>query len=69
METYSEYSAEIEARIKETGASQADFMIAADDTTFFERISSAANTMPTAKAIIVIGVYSYDEIATYENAD
>ncbi len=65
VETYSDYSAEIEERIKETGASQADFMIAAGDTAFFERISCALNTMPTAKAIIIIGVYSYDEAAVY----
>ncbi|MFC1715195.1 epoxyqueuosine reductase [Candidatus Poribacteria bacterium] len=67
IETYSDYSAEIEGRIEETGASQADFMIAADDTAFFERISCALNTMPTAKAIIIIGVYSYDEAALYED--
>ena len=67
VEAYSDYLTEIEERIKETGASRADFMIAADDTTFFERISCALNTMPTAKSIIMIGVYSYDETAAYQD--
>lgn len=69
IENYSDYSTEIRERIKETRASQADFMIANGDTTFFERISCALNTMPTAKAIIVIGVYSYDEAAAYQGVD
>jgi epoxyqueuosine reductase QueG len=69
IENYSDYSTEIEERIKETGASQVDFMIANGDTTFFERISCALNTMPTAKAIIVVGVYSYDEGAEYRDVD
>jgi len=69
VEDYSDYSTEIEERIKETRASQADFMIPSGDTTFFESISCALNTMPTAKAIIVIGVYSYDEAAAYRDVD
>ena len=56
VENYSEYSAEIKERMKETGASMADFMLASEDATFFEHISCALNTMPTAKAIIVICV-------------
>ncbi len=69
VENYSEYSAGIKERIKETGASMADFMLANEDANFFERISCALNTMPTAKAIIVIGVYSYDEGAAYRDVD
>lgn len=67
VETYADYCAEVEKRKKETGAARTDFMIAADDTTFFTRLSSAMNTLPTAKAIILIGVYGYDETAAYRN--
>ncbi len=69
VENYSDYSAEIKERMKETEASQADFMLANEDANFFEYISYALNTMPTAKAIIVIGVYSYDEAAVYRDVD
>ena len=69
VENYSEYSAEIKERIKETGASELDFMIPNGETTYFERISCALNTMPTAKAIIMIAVYAYDEAAVYRDVD
>jgi len=67
VETYSDYCAEVQSRIKETGAARADFMISAEDVTFFECLSSARNTLPTAAAIIVLGVYAYDETAVYRN--
>ena len=67
VETYPDYYAEVESRMKETGATQTDFMISADDTAFFARLSSALNALPTAAAIIVLGVYSYDEMAVYRN--
>ena len=40
VETYSEYCAEVERRVKETGATLADFMIPADDAAFFARLSN-----------------------------
>jgi epoxyqueuosine reductase len=67
VETYHEYYAGVEGRMKETGATLIDFMVSADDTTFFERLSCARNTLPTAKAIILIAVYGYDEAAVYRN--
>ena len=69
VEDYSEYRAGIKERVKETGASMADFMLANEGANFFEHISCALNTMPTAKAIIVIAVYSYDEAAVYRDVD
>jgi epoxyqueuosine reductase len=67
LETYHEYYAEVEGRIKETGATLTDFMIPADDAAFFKRLLYAGNTLPTATAIIMLGVYAYDETAIYRN--
>jgi epoxyqueuosine reductase QueG len=67
VETYHDYYSGVERRIKETGATLTDFMVSAGDMTFFERISYARNTLPTAKAIIILGVYAYDETAAYLN--
>ena len=67
VETYLDYRAEVERRLEETGATRTDFLIAAKDVTFFSRLSSALNTLPAASAIIVIGVYAYDETAVYRN--
>jgi len=67
VEVYHDYYSEVEKRVKETGATGADFMIPEDARLFFKHLSTATNTLPTAKAIIVIGVYSYDESAVYRN--
>jgi epoxyqueuosine reductase len=67
VETYHDYYAEVKRRVNKTGATLKDFMVSADDTTFFERLSCARNTLPTATAIIMLGVYAYDENAVYQN--
>jgi len=64
-ETYADYGAEVERRIAETGATHRDFMIADGDTAFFDRLVSAANTLPSVKTVIIIGVYAYDDAAVY----
>ena len=74
VEAYDEYLAEIEQRLRETGAGPADYMISPvagmpglQDATFFECLADARNTLPEAKTIIMLGVYAYDEAAPYEN--
>ena len=67
VEAYHDYHAEVESRIKETGARLTDFMIPADDVGFFQRLSYARNTLPKATAIIMLGVYAYDETAVYRD--
>jgi len=67
VEAYHDYYAEVESRIKDTGATLADFMIPANEKTFFDRISYAKNTLQTARAVIMLGVYAYDETAVYRN--
>ena len=57
-ETYADYRAEVTRRIAETGATRRDYMIADGDVSFFDRISSATNTLPEARAILVLGVYA-----------
>ena len=69
VEYYSDYRAEMDRRMEETGASYTDFMMPDSDRNFPERLSSAKNALPTAKAIIVLAVYVYDEDAVYENTE
>ncbi len=59
-ETYTEYYAQLRQRMAETEARHVDFMIRPEDSGHFERISNPLNTLPTARAVIVIGVYAYD---------
>jgi epoxyqueuosine reductase len=67
-ETYAEYQVQIEQRIAETGATFEDFMISPGDVSFFDRLSYAANTLPSARTILIFGVYAYDEVAVYRKA-
>lgn len=64
-ETYADYRAQVEQRIEETGATFEDFMISDDDVSFFDRLSSATNTLPSVRAILIVGVYAYDDVAVY----
>ncbi|UCG57396.1 MAG: epoxyqueuosine reductase [Phycisphaerales bacterium] len=65
VERYAEYGMQVQERMEETGATSEDFMIAREDTSFFARLVTAENTLPEAKAIIVIGAYAYDELAAH----
>jgi epoxyqueuosine reductase len=72
IETYDDYLAEVKNRVKETGAGHEDFMNPSaakipdsKDTSFFIYLSDPRNTLPTARTIIVLGVYGYDEAAIY----
>jgi epoxyqueuosine reductase len=74
VEAYGDYLAEVRSRLKETGAGFEDFMNAqaanmsgSQDMAFFTQISDARKNLPTAKSIIVLGVYGYDENAIYKN--
>jgi epoxyqueuosine reductase len=75
MGGFEDYSAEVEARFKETRARLEDFMISpetdhrgrviSDDISFFTRLSDARGSLPTAKTIIVLGVNAFDKAADY----
>jgi epoxyqueuosine reductase len=67
VEVYFDYLAEVRKRIKETGAQLEDYMIPPGDTSFFERLSDPRETLPDARAIIMLGVGAYDKNAVYAN--
>jgi epoxyqueuosine reductase QueG len=67
VESYHDYRGEVKNRIRDTGATLTDFMIPANEKDFFDHISYATNTLPTATSIIMLGVYAYDETAVYRN--
>lgn len=77
VEVYTDYLAEVEKRVQETGAQWEHFMIypvtdykghvISEDSSFFTRLSDPRKALPTAKTIIVLGVYAYDEVAVYRN--
>ena len=74
VEAYADYLAEVEKRLQDTGAQLEDFMASpvanmpsSREMSFFTHLSDARNTLPTAKTIIILGVYAYDENAVYKN--
>ena len=74
VEACADYLAEVEKRLQDTGAQLEDFMASpvanmpsSREMSFFTHLSDARNTLPTAKTIIILGVYAYDENAVYKN--
>lgn len=65
IEVYSDYLAQVRDRLAETGADMRDYMIQPEDMSFFEHLSNPREILPDARAIIVLGVYAYDETAVY----
>jgi epoxyqueuosine reductase len=65
VEVYSDYLTEVRQRSKETKALLEDYMIAPDDTSFFERLSQPQETLPDAQSIVILGVSAYDKNAIY----
>ncbi len=60
VERYHEYHAELKERMAATRSTHVDFMIRPADRNHFERITDPRNTLPAARAVIVIGAYAYD---------
>jgi len=74
VDAYTEYLSEVEQRLQDTRARLEDFMISpaatlpgSQDKTFFSHLADARKTLSTAKTIIMLGVYAYDEAALYRN--
>ena len=65
IESYDDYRAQVRERMAETDARHTDFMVAEDDVSFFDRLTSATNRLPSARAILVLVVYAYDQTAVY----
>jgi len=60
VETYTDYQVKLRQRMAETGTSHVDFMIRPSDPAHFERIADPRNSLPEARAVIVVGIYAYD---------
>ena len=60
VEAYEAYRAAVDTRMRETGATHVDFMIPESDPGYFDRISDPTQTLPDAKAVVVLGAYAYD---------
>lgn len=74
VDAYAEYLSEVEQRLQDTGAQSEDYMISPvenlpgpQNKTFFSHLADARKTLSTAKTIIMLGVYAYDEAAVYRN--
>jgi epoxyqueuosine reductase len=74
VEVYASYLAEVEKRLQDTGAQLEDFVISpvanmpsSQEMSFFTHLSDPRKTLPTARTIIILGVYAYDETAVYKN--
>jgi epoxyqueuosine reductase len=62
---HTDYAKEVSARLRETGAAGTDYMLPEDAATFFERLSDARRTLPSAKSIVLLGVYAFDREGDY----
>jgi len=57
---HTNYLEEARGRIQETGATERDFMLPEDAMTFFETLADVRNALPSAKSVILLGVYAFD---------
>jgi len=62
---WADYLEEVRDRLRETGATGEDYMLCEDAMTFFEKLSDVQRTLASAKSIVILGVYSFDEEGDY----
>ena len=62
---YADYLEAIAARLQETGATGQDYMLGGDAMAFFKNLSDARHALPSAKSIVLLGVYSLDTQGDY----
>jgi epoxyqueuosine reductase len=67
VEDYCDYLAEVRERSEETASQLEDYMVPPSDTLFFERLTQPRETLPDARAIIILGVGAYDKNAVYKD--
>lgn len=60
VEVYADYLEEVSARLQETGATGQDYMLDGAAAEFFENLSDVRHALASAKAIVLLGVYSFD---------
>jgi len=63
----SDYLEQVYAQVQKTGAAKEDYMLPEDVMPFFEALSDARGALPSAKSIILLGVYSYDRNGDYSS--
>jgi len=69
VEFYSEYLAETKNRMNDIHVDLNDYMIDKNNKDFFKQLSDPYKTLPSAKSIIILGVYSYDEKSDYKHCN
>jgi len=57
---YTDYIKEVSTRLQETGATESDFMLPYEVATYFDQLSDVYYSLPSARSIILLGVYSFD---------
>lgn len=67
VEIYTDYLADVKNRMREINVDLNDYMISSEG--FFEKLSDPFKTLPTAKSIIILGVYSFDEESDYKHCN
>ncbi|TFG61959.1 MAG: epoxyqueuosine reductase [Spirochaetales bacterium] len=63
--TYAGYIGEVSARLRETGASGKDYMLPSEPMAFFGDLSDVRRLLPSAKSVVFIGAYAFDENCDY----
>jgi len=62
---YSDYLERVSAQVQKTGAVKDDYMLPEVVMRFFAALSDARRTLPAAKSILLLGVYSFDRDGDY----
>ena len=57
---HTDYLEQARGRIQETGATARDFMLPEDAMTFFGALADVRRALPSAKSLILLGVYAFD---------
>jgi len=65
VSVYTDYVEEVHARLRETGACERDYMLDQDAITFFKDLSDVRRTLPSARSIVLLGVYAFDKEGDY----
>jgi len=65
VSVYTDYLEQVRRRLRETGATETDYMLGEDALTFFEDLSDVRRTFASAQSIVLLGVYSFDGEGDY----
>ncbi len=65
VHVYTEYVARVRAQLQETGSTGEDYRVSGDALSYFQHLSDVHRTLPSARSLVLLGVYSLDRESDY----